>query len=174
MNFETLDFELEIDRVYKEIRNNEARIAARQLKWDKFFLGLAQYMSTASKDQSTKVGAVICDRDNRVVSTGYNGFPKGIADNKEDYENREIKLQKVVHAEINAILFAQRSLKEHILYIWPFTCCSRCSVQVIQVGIKRVVSPVMSEAIKERWGKDVELSKSMFKEAGVEVVELEI
>jgi dCMP deaminase len=58
-------------------------------KWDKNFLQLAKTVSTFSKDPSTKVGAVIVDDDNRVISIGYNGFPKGIKDDNR-LDNRVV------------------------------------------------------------------------------------
>ncbi|NCA14162.1 MAG: hypothetical protein EBS89_08535, partial [Proteobacteria bacterium] len=76
--------------------------------WDRWFLGLAHYVSTASKDPSTKVGAVIVDAERRVVSVGYNGLPRGVEDSEERLHNREVKYKMIIHAERNAILFAQR------------------------------------------------------------------
>ena len=49
-------------------------------KWDNRFLVLAKLIGSWSKDPSTKVGAVIVDQDNKIVSVGYNGFPKNISD----------------------------------------------------------------------------------------------
>lgn len=146
-------------------------MANKTEKWDKWFLGLAEYVSTASKDPSTKVGAVVVDQLNRVVSVGYNGFPRGVDDAAERYADRDLKNKLIVHAEINAMVFAQRNLSGCTLYTWPFGCCSRCAAQVIQHGIRRVVSPVIPDGIKERWGDDVALAAMSFSEAGVKVVE---
>jgi dCMP deaminase len=74
-------------------------------KWDKNFLELAKTVSTFSKDPSTQVGAVIVDDDKRVISIGYNGFPKGVRDDHR-LDNRELKYEMIVHAEANALLFA--------------------------------------------------------------------
>jgi dCMP deaminase len=79
--------------------------------WDLRFLTLAKTVSTWSKDPSTKVGAVIVDKNRRVVSLGYNGFPKGVKDTIEKLEDREQKYKHMVHAERNAMLFANKSLK---------------------------------------------------------------
>ena len=136
-------------------------------KWDKRFLGLAEYISGWGKDPSTKVGAAIYDKDYRVVSIGFNGFPKGIADEPERLNNRDVKKQIVVHAETNAILFANRNLSGCSLATWPFQPCSRCAVMIIQSGITRCVSPPMPDHLKERWGKDMDLAAQLFKEAGV-------
>lgn len=133
--------------------------------WDKRFLDMAQLVSTWSKDPSTKVGAVITDSQNRVVSVGYNGFPVGISD--DDRLNfRSTKYDIIIHAEINAITFANRSLKDCTLYTHPFEPCSKCASVVIQSGIKRVVS---EPNLESRWEESFEISRQLFREAGVEL-----
>jgi dCMP deaminase len=57
--------------------------------WDVWFLGLAKYVSTASKDPGTKTGAVIVDDKRRIVSVGYNGLPRNVEDSPDRLENRE-------------------------------------------------------------------------------------
>lgn len=138
--------------------------------WDRWFLGMAEYISTASKDPSTKIGAVIVDSDRRIVSTGYNGFPKGIEDSEELLLDREKKYKLIVHGEMNAILFAQRPLKGCTLYTTPLLPCSSCASVVIQSGITKVVSWYVDNP---RWNESIQLSKDMFKEAGVECIEYE-
>lgn len=134
--------------------------------WDRWFLGLAGYVSSASKDPSTKVGALIVDEQRRIVSAGYNGFPQGVEDD-ERLNDREVKYKIVVHAERNAILFAQRSVKGCILFTTPFMPCAACASMVIQSGIKRVVAPYSDNP---RWIEDFKLTEQLFKEAGVELV----
>jgi dCMP deaminase len=136
-------------------------------KWDKWFLGMAEYVSTASKDPSTKVGAVIIDSDRTVVSLGYNGFPRGIEDDPEKLNNRDIKLEYIVHAERNSLLFAKQSLKDCIIYTYPFMPCPVCAGMIIQAGIKRVVSYYVPET---RWYDEFVISTKMFHEAGINVI----
>ena len=76
----------------------------------------------------------------------------------------------VVHAEINAILFAQRNLKDCSIATWPFISCSNCTSVIIQTGIKKIVSPKLPENLISRWGKSCEISLEMYKQADVEVV----
>lgn len=135
-------------------------------KWDHRFLDLAEFISNWSKDPSTKVGAVITDNENRVVSIGYNGFPKNITDDAR-LDNRDTKYKIIVHGEMNAILFANKSLEHCTLYTYPFMPCSRCASMIIQTGIQRVVS---YNNIPERWKEEFELSKYLFKESSVELV----
>lgn len=136
----------------------------RQQKWDHRFIDLAKFISTWSLDPSTKVGSVIVDDDQRVISIGFNGLAKGIKDTPERLNNRDVKLKIIVHAERNAIIFAQRSLKGCTLYTWPFMPCATCAAMVIQSGIKRVVSLTSDNP---RWAADFKLSQELFGEAGV-------
>lgn len=132
-------------------------------KWDLRFLELAKFISSWSLDPSTKVGAVITDTENRVVSVGYNGFPKGIKDD-DRLNNREIKYQIVVHGEVNAIMFANKSLENCTLYTYPFEPCPRCAGVIIQSGIKRIVAPFNTI---DRWENDFKLSRQLFSEANI-------
>lgn len=131
--------------------------------WDHRFLVLAKLVGSWSKDPSTQVGAVIVDEDNRIVSVGYNGFPQKIEDD-ERLHDRDTKYKIIVHGEINAILFANRSLKGCTLYTIPFEPCPRCAGLIIQSGIKRVVSLVNTI---DRWEEDFKITRHLFKEANI-------
>ncbi len=135
-------------------------------KWDRRFLALAAHVAQWSKDPSTKTGAVIVDPNNRVVSLGYNGFPRGVNDLPERLENREIKYKLIVHCERNALLFAQGPVRGCRLYTWPFMSCAPCAAMVIQAGIIEVVAPVSDNP---RWIDDFNLAQTLFNEAGTKV-----
>lgn len=135
-------------------------------KWTYRFLDLAKEVSTWSKDPSTKVGAVIVDHKQRVISTGFNGFPQKIEDKEEDYLNREVKMKKIIHGEINALIFAQRSIEGCTLFTYPFAPCHSCSSIFIQAGITKVIAPNYEP---ERWKESFTLSKELFKEARVKL-----
>ena len=139
--------------------------------WDRFFLGLCKYYSTASKDPSTKVGCVITDGEKEVVSMGWNGFRPDVEDTVEGLENREFKLLNTVHAEINAlerILLAKPIDPKHTLYVYPFLPCSSCA---ISIGMRRTIDKVIStDYIPERWKKDIERGLEEFKWRGIEVI----
>jgi dCMP deaminase len=134
--------------------------------WNKWFLGLAEYVSTASKDPSTKVGSVIVDEERRVVSLGYNGFPRGVDDTEERLNNRDLKYRIIVHAERNSLLFARGPVKGCTIYTYPMMPCAVCASMIIQSGIKKVVAP---RSDNPRWQSDIELSMQLFSEAGVQV-----
>jgi dCMP deaminase len=135
------------------------------MKWDLRFLGLAKHISEWSLDPSTKVGAVIVDDKNRVISLGFNGFPRGIKDD-DRLLDRNKKLAIILHAEKNAIIFANKNLENSVIYTYPFPPCSVCAASIIQSGITRVVSVI---SYNTRWADSFKLSEEMFAEAGVEL-----
>ena len=130
-------------------------------------MDMARLVASWSKDPSSKVGAVIT-RGKFVVSVGFNGFPKGIADSADRLENREIKYPTILHAEINAVLSARQDIRGCALYVTPYMPCPQCAAVVVQSGISRIV---YTPSENEKWGKPA-LSESMFREAGIELVEL--
>ena len=139
-------------------------------KWDRRFLALAEHIAQWSKDPSTKTGAVIVDQNNRVISLGYNGFPRGVRDSLERLEHRETKYKIIVHCERNALLFSREPMVGCRLYTWPFMSCAPCASMVIQAGIVEVIAPVSDNS---RWIDDFNLAQTLFSEAGVKVRLLE-
>ena len=126
---------------------------------------MAMEVASFSKDPSTKVGAVIVNEYNRFVSMGYNGFPRKMKDDNRLHD-RSLKYPRIIHAEINAILFAQRDLEGCTLYTMPFMPCEKCAPVIIQTGIKRVVSVFSNNP---RWTDSFKVAKDMFDETGVEL-----
>jgi dCMP deaminase len=141
------------------------------MNWDEYFLRIAGLAAQKSKDPSTKVGAVIVRPDRTIVSLGYNGFPRGVADTPERLNDRPTKYSLVVHAEMNAILSARESLNGYTLYTVPFMPCDRCFMHVIQAGIKRVVFPPATPEQNERWGSAFVTVHALAKETNITLVE---
>jgi dCMP deaminase len=133
--------------------------------WDARFMALAALVASWSKDKSTQVGAVIVDKDKRVVSLGYNGPPKG-TDDGAVLADRDEKIRRTVHAEANAILFARRDLAGLTLYSTHYPC-AKCMALIIQAGIAEVVCPEPDGGFKERWAGDFESAGRMAHEANV-------
>ena len=136
-------------------------------KWDARWLEIAGVVSTWSKDPSTKIGAIAV-KDKRLVSTGYNGFPRGIQDYDDRWNNREEKYKYVVHAEMNCIYNANyhhQSLKGSTMYIVGLPVCHECAKGIIQAGVTRVVAQI--ENVPLKWSKSDSITEKMFKEAGV-------
>ena len=125
-----------------------------------------------SRDPKTKIGAVLV-KDKHIISTGYNGFPIGVKDLPERYNNRETKLKYVSHAESNAILSCARfgiSSMGSILFT-NGTPCQECCKDVIQGGIKEIVIhgqwPEMTHS--NLWVESVKISKTMLEECNINV-----
>ena len=106
-------------------------------------MGVALLAAMRSKDPSTQVGACIVSSDRIILSTGYNGLPKGCSDDEYPWaregEVNETKYPYVVHSELNAILNAGgKDLRGSVLYVTLFPC-NECAKAVIQSGIREVV-----------------------------------
>ena len=141
------------------------------ISWDEYFMGLAHLSALRSKDPNTQVGACIVDEENKVVSIGYNGMPRGCQDNKMPWEREggflTTKYAYVVHAELNAILNSPRSVKNCTLYVSLFPC-NECAKAIIQSGIKKVVY----ESDKYDGTDGNVASKRMLNDAVIELVQL--
>lgn len=139
--------------------------------WDQYFMAMAHLAAFRSKDPNTQVGACIVNKQNRVVGLGYNGFPKGCDDDQYSWEREgeflETKYPYVVHAELNAILNAIQNVAGCTIYVSLFPC-NECAKAIIQAGITRVVY----ESDKYNGHQDNLASKRMFKDAGVELIQL--
>ncbi len=142
------------------------------IKWDLWFLDMAKFVSTRSKDPSTQTGAVIVRPDKTIQATGFNGFPKGMSDDSALYNNREEKYRRIIHCEMNAVLTAGRSVEGCTLYTYPFCSCDRCAVHMIQAGIKRFVFPEASADALTRWGDSLARAKGYMTEMGIEYLEV--
>lgn len=141
------------------------------LTWDEYFMGLAHLSALRSKDPNTQVGAAIVDENHRVVSVGYNGFPTGVSDDEFPWSREgdvlTSKYAFVVHAELNAILNSQRSVRGCTIYVSLFPC-NECAKAIIQSGIKKIVY----ESDKYN-GVDTNIaSKRMLRAAGVGLVRI--
>ena len=141
------------------------------ISWDEYFMGIAMLAARRSKDPSTQVGACIVSQDNIIVSTGYNGMPKGCSDDEFpwDREGAETKYPFVVHAELNAILNANgRDLRGCKIYVALFPC-NECAKAIIQSGIREIY--YLSD--KYATTPSTLASKRMLNAAGVKCVQLQ-
>jgi dCMP deaminase len=139
--------------------------------WNLRFVELAKHVASWSKDESVKVGVIIADEDNRVVSIGYNGFPSGCDDSKTERYQRPMKYLYTEHGERNAIYNAARTGAKTFgctMYLDWFPCAD-CARGVIQSGLKRLVcgKPNFED---ERWGDSFKAAFEMLEEAKVEIV----
>lgn len=114
------------------------------IAWDEYFMGVALLSGKRSKDPSTQVGCCIVSEDNKILSMGYNGFPRGCSDDEFPWERDgddplETKYVYSTHSELNAILnYGGGSLKGTKLYVSLFPC-NECAKAIIQCGIAEVI-----------------------------------
>lgn len=140
------------------------------ISWDEYFMGVALLSAKRSKDPSTQVGACIVNDDNRIVSVGYNGFPRGCSDeifpwDKVAENPNDTKYPFVCHAELNAILNSNGiGIKGSRIYVALFPC-NECAKSIIQAGIKEVI--YLSDKHADDSG--TKASKLMFQSAGVKL-----
>lgn len=135
---------------------------------------MAELVSTKSKDPSTKVGVVIVGADNEILSTGFNGFPRGVDETIPERWERPAKYMFIEHAERNAIHNAARNgivLKGSTMYTNFIGCpCTECTKAIIQSGIKKIVGNGQAFNGKgDHWEEEMRIAKIMLDEANIEV-----
>lgn len=149
---------------------------------DAELIQMCLYEASQSRDPDTQVGSVIVTPDRKVIATGFNRFPRGIAYTPERLHNREIKLRLMVHAEVAAICDAARrgaQLEGATLYlcatdctgmIWGGAPCTGCTTKVIEAGVARVVSLPFKPG-PSKWTDDVYFARGLLDEARLEYTE---
>ena len=149
-------------RVLPSFPEREGRMKRNgYISWDEYFMGVSLLAAERSKDPNTQVGACIVDENERIISTGYNGFPYGCSDDEFPWDRAgetagKTKYPYVVHAELNAILNAGgRRLAGSRIYVDLFPC-NECAKAIIQSGIKEVTK----------------ISRRMLTAAGVKLTQL--
>ena len=141
-------------------------------KWHKRFLSMAKEVASWSKDPSTQVGAIAVDDNRRILSQGYNGFPRGMADSWWRYKDREQKYKYIVHAEMNLIYNASYNgvtLNGSTIYVTGLPVCSECAKGLIQVGAKKIVIGLFTpfDEQPDTWKKSWDTTRGMFEEVGI-------
>lgn len=138
--------------------------------WDARWMSLAREIATWSKDQSTKVGCIAVGDGKRMLTAGYNGFPRGVDDDLPDRHMRPAKYMFTEHAERNAIYNAARNgvdLFDSTMYITLYPCAD-CARGIIQAGTGRIVTPSPDWHLLG-WADSFGAAKIMLTEAGVRV-----
>jgi dCMP deaminase len=143
------------------------------MNWNEYFLNIAEQIKLKSKDESTQIGAVIVGKDNEILSTGYNSFPRGLDDSKKERQERPEKYFWIEHAERNAIYNAARigvSLKNSTIYLTSGVPCMDCARAIVNVGIQVVwCKKECTTKNKEKWKESQEKSMRLFNECNVMV-----
>lgn len=137
------------------------------LKWDEYFMGIALLSAERSKDPNTSVGACIVSQDNRILSVGYNGMPRGCSDDEYPWGreggNLDTKYFYVCHAELNAILNYRGSDMTGAKVYTTLFPCNECSKALIQKGVGEIIY----YSDKYSMTDSVMASKRMFDSAGI-------
>lgn len=119
-----------------------------RIGWEEYFLSIARAVSQRSDCERDKVGAVVVGSDHRIRSTGYNGSPAGM-EGCSSCPRRTSDVApgscysncSAVHAELNALLYCDRSdLPGSTLYITREPCYG-CEKAIWASGVSRVVTP---------------------------------
>ena len=139
-------------------------------KWDRRFLDIARQVAAWSKDRSTQVGSVIVRADRSIAATGFNGFPRGVDDDKDYRHQRPDKYLWTEHAERNAIFQAAKhgvDLNGATIYLQWFPC-AECARAIVQVGITRLVG-TLPDYCNPQWGDSFIVSRQILGEGGVHI-----
>lgn len=126
------------------------------MDWDDYFLAIAKAVSARAKCTRRQVGAVLVDLDHRIISTGYNGAASGAPECTEgacprghmSYDDVEARSGYddpmspgyciSVHAEMNALLYANRDKWGSTMYV-TYPACSGCLKAMRAAGVSSVV-----------------------------------
>lgn len=149
-----------------------------KIDWDNYFMSMAYLVAMKSKDKSSHIGAIIVGPENEIISTGYNGLPRGVNDDMEERDLRPAKYAWYEHAERNSIFNAARNgvhTKGTCMYTQG-TPCVDCARAIIQAGITDVIvdyrwdeQPRATTENRAAWKEHAILSRQMFQEAGVNI-----
>ncbi len=135
--------------------------------WAQRFFELAHVVAGWSKDPECKVGAVLVSPDKRQASWGFNGFPASIEDTDVRLMTSDLKLEYMVHAELNAILNARRDVSGWWMFVTQHPC-QNCAKAIIQAGIEVVVCPPPKK-FPSKWMVQHQLAESTMTEAGLHI-----
>lgn len=139
--------------------------------WDTYFMALASLAAHRSNCMKRRVGCVLVGRERRVISTGYNGTPRGLRNcadggcprcNEANGSGVGLSTCLCIHAEENALLEAGRERIREGSVLYCDTCpCLTCSIKICQVGITEVV-------YAHGYSMDTETAE-IFRQAGVKL-----
>lgn len=139
------------------------------------FMAIARIVAQQSKDPITQTGAVVVDKNYKLLGVGYNDWPRGIENGAFSWSNDfgenkknilKTKYPYVVHAEVNAILNASGLIENGKIYCLLFPC-NECAKIIIQSGIKTVF---YEDDRQNRDKNSFAISKKLFDKAKVNYI----
>lgn len=143
------------------------------MNWQEYFLSLCDAVAQKSKDRSTSVGCIICGQDHSVKCMGYNGFPRGCDDEREDWHQRPKKYLMTAHAELNAVAAAARngtSLMGCKAYV-SLAPCAACTLALIQAGVVEITARAwpIEKRFPSEWVESWEASQELCNASNVKL-----
>lgn len=113
----------------------------KRLTWEQYFMNIATLVAERSTCDRAYVGCVLVNKDNRIISTGYNGSISGnLQCDEVGHKMRDGHCIATIHAEMNALLYCAKegiSVKNSICYVTHFPCLN-CTKSLIQAGISKI------------------------------------
>lgn len=141
------------ERLYMKMETKRER-SSWAMTWMSMIL---QYANHRSMDPATRHGCVLVDKDNKLLSIGYNSFPRDCVDNELPLTRPE-KYEVIIHAETNAIINAERSLDGATAYITGYPC-PRCFSNLLNAKICKIIyGPIGSHQLRD---SDMDLIKQL-------------
>lgn len=143
--------------------------------WDDYFMAQLPLIAARSHDPNTKCSCLVVGPDHEIRTSGYNGFPRGVDEARQERYERPEKYFWMEHAERNAIYNAARigvSLKDCTMYLSWFPCMD-CARAIVQVGITRLVCDRVNSAARRndpKWKGDFDRVDELLSEGGVDLV----
>ena len=138
------------------------------MSWHEYYLQIAEIAAKKSKDPSSQVGCVIVDSSNKIVSTGFNGFVAGCDEDQMTYD-RPMKYNLIIHAEMNALMFANQPVKGCTVYVTHHPC-DNCFKHLLQAEKKIYYK---SKSVLERFSQDqLEAIDRLQKATGVSIEQI--
>ena len=129
-----------------------------RIDWDTLWMTMALTVAQRSVDPATKHGCIIVDKKNKLVSMGYNSFPRDCVDESMPL-TRPAKYKVIIHSETNAIINAgDRDQEGCTVYVTGHPC-TNCFGNMLNAGITKIVyGPVGSHCLSE---EDIDLTRQM-------------
>lgn len=163
-----------IDYCIRRVNNFYAKLD--RPSWDEYFLGLAFNISLRSQDPDIKHGAVLVNRYNQIIGSGYNGPIVGSDDSVIPFSIRNEKRKWMIHAEENCLLNSTQSPSERgndcTLYITGQPC-NNCLQRIINFGIKKIVMADRMGSITENW-ETKQMKEQLIKMSGIDIRSMSI
>lgn len=132
-----------------------------RVSWDETWIRVAKALAARSACTNRQVGAIIVDHKNRPIAVGYNGPPANYPGSdtcktfceRSGSQNRGGSYANCVsvHAEANALLFADRRLFEAATIYVTNPCCWECAKLIANSGITRVVMAASDQDAHATW-----------------------